>query len=224
MPVDANLGVDEEGRSTDIHQYRTMIGSLLYLTASRPDIIFSIFLCARYQANPKESHLVALKRILKYVKCTLNFGLWYGRQTELNLIGFTDADFVGDKLDRKSTSVTCQFLGGSLVSWSSRKQTSMALSTAEAEYIAAGSYCTQILWMIQTLQDYNLRFRKVSIMCDNISAIIISKNPVLHARTKYIKIRHHFIRDHVKRGDIELIHVDTKNQIADIFTKHLNTQ
>jgi hypothetical protein len=112
--------------------------------------------------------------------------LWYGRQTELNLIGFTDADFAGDRLDRKSTSGTCQFLGESLVSWSSRKQTSVALSTAEAEYIATGSCCTQILWMIQTLQDYNLRFRKVSIMCDNTSAIMISKNPVLHARTKHI--------------------------------------
>jgi hypothetical protein len=157
MAVDANLGVDEGGRSTDIHQYRAMIGSLLYLTASRPDIMFSVCLCARYQANPKESHLVALKRILRYVKSTLNLGLWYGRQTELNLIGFTDADFVGDRLDRKSTSGTCQFLGGSLVSWSSRKQTSVALSTAEAEYIVAGSCCTQILWMIQTLQDYNLQ-------------------------------------------------------------------
>jgi hypothetical protein len=116
MAVDANLGVDEGGRSTDIHQYRAMIGSLLYLTASRPDIMFSVCLCARYQANPKESHLVALKRILRYVKGTLNLGLWYGRQTELNLIGFTDADFAGDRLDRKSTSGTCQFLGGSLVS------------------------------------------------------------------------------------------------------------
>jgi hypothetical protein len=201
-----------------------MIGSLLYLTASRQDIIFSVCLCARYQANPKESHLVALKRILKYVKSTLNLGSWYGRQTELNLIGFTDADFAGDKLDRKSTSGTCQFLGGSLVSWSSRKQTLVALSTAEAEYIAAGSYCTQILWMIQTLQDYNLRFRKVSIMCDNTSAIMNSKNPILHACTKHIKIWHHFIRDHVERGDIELIHIHTKNQIADIFTKPLNTQ
>jgi hypothetical protein len=110
------------------------------------------------------------------------------------------------------------------VSWSSRKQTSVALSSAEAEYITAESYCTQILWMIQTLQGYNLRFRKVPIMCDNTSAIMISKNPVLHARTKHIEIRHYFIHDHVVRGDIELIHVDTKNQIADKFTKPLNTQ
>jgi hypothetical protein len=133
-------------------------------------------------------------------------------QIELNLIGFTDADFAGDRLDRKSTSGTCQFLGGS---WSNRKQTLVALSIAEAEYIDVGSCCTQILWMIQTLQDYNLRFREVPIMCDNTSSVImISKNPVLHALTKHIEIRHHFIRDHVERGDIELIHVDTEHQIA----------
>jgi Reverse transcriptase (RNA-dependent DNA polymerase) len=142
MAIDANLGADEGGRSTDIQQYRAMIGSLLYLTASRPNIMFFVCLCAKYQANPKESHLIAHKRILRCVKGTLNLGLWYGRQTEFNLIGFTDADFTGDRLDRKSTSGTCQFLKGSLVSWSSRKQTSVALSTAEAEYIDAGSYCT----------------------------------------------------------------------------------
>jgi Reverse transcriptase (RNA-dependent DNA polymerase) len=127
MAIDANIGVDEGERSIDIHRYRAMIGNLLYLTASRPDIMFSVCLYARYQANPKESRLVALKRILRYVKGTLNLGLWYGRQIEFNLIGFTDADFAGDRLDRKSTSGTCQFLGGSLVSWCSRKQTSMAL-------------------------------------------------------------------------------------------------
>jgi hypothetical protein len=125
------------------------------------------------------------KKILRYVKGTLNLGLWYGRQTKFNLIGFTDADFAGDRLDRKSTSGTCQFIGGSLLSWSSRKQTSVALSTIEAEYIAAGSCCTQILLMIQTLQDYNLHFHKVSIMCDNTSAIMISNNLVLHVRTKH---------------------------------------
>jgi hypothetical protein len=140
--------------------------------------------------------------------------LWYGRQTEFNLIGFTDADFAGDRLDRKSTSGTCQFLGGSLVSWSSRKQTLVALSTAEAEYIAAESCCTQILWMILykiTIYQCNNDL-KVLIMRDNTSAIMISKNPILHARTKHIEIQHHFIRDHVEWGDIKLIHVDTKNQ------------
>ena len=224
MATNANLDSDPNGTSVDITQYRAMIGSLLYLTASRPDIMFAVCLCARYQANPKELHLKAVKRILKYVKGSLNLGLWYGKQSDLDLIGYADADFAGDRMDRKSTSGTCQFLGGSLVSWSSRKQTSVALSTTEAEYVAAGSCCTQILWMIQSLNDYEIRFRNVSIMCDNTSAIMISKNPVLQSRTKHIEIRHHFIRDHIEKCEIELIHIDTKEQIADIFTKPLNTQ
>jgi len=224
MATNANLDSDPNGTSVDITQYRAMIGSLLYLTASRPDIMFAVCLCARYQANPKELHLKAVKRILKYVKDCLSLGLWYGRQSDLDLKGYADADFAGDRMDRKSTSGTCQFLGGSLVSWSSRKQTSVALSTTEAEYVAVGSSFTQILWMIQSLNDYEIRFRNVPIMCDNTSAIMISKNPVLHSRTKHIEIRHHFIRDHIEKGEIELIHIDTNNQIADIFTKPLNTQ
>jgi Reverse transcriptase (RNA-dependent DNA polymerase) len=141
MATNINLDVDASGKPVDISQYRAMIGNLLYLTASRPDIMFSVCLCARFQSNPKESHLKAVKHILKYIKGTLCLGLWYGRQSELNLIGYTDADFTGNRVDRKSTSGTCQFLGGSLVSWSSRKQTSVAQSTAEAEYMASDS-CT----------------------------------------------------------------------------------
>ncbi|KAJ3709158.1 hypothetical protein LUZ61_012863 [Rhynchospora tenuis] len=170
----------------------------------------------------KPDHVFKLHKALYGLKQAPR--VWYGRQTELDLVGYTDADFAGDRLDCKSTSGTCQFLGGSLVSWSSRKQTSVALSTAEAEYVAAGSCCTQILWMMQTLRDYELVFQKVPILCDNTSAILISKNPILHSRTKHIEIRHHFIRDHVEKGDVELIHVDTKDQIADIFTKPLPTQ
>ncbi|KAJ1692656.1 hypothetical protein LUZ63_009354 [Rhynchospora breviuscula] len=224
MGKSANIDADEKGKPMDITLYRGIIGSLLYLTASRPDIMYAVCLCARYQANPKESHHKAVKRILRYVKGTQNLGLWYGKQTQLDLVGYTDADFAGDRMDRKSTSGTCQFLGGSLVSWSSRKQTSVALSTAEAEYVAAGSCCTQLLWMMQTLRDYELEFQKVPILCDNTSAILISKNPVLHSRTKHIEIRHHFIRDHVEKGDVELVYIDTKEQIADIFTKPLPTQ
>ncbi|KAJ1694595.1 hypothetical protein LUZ63_011293 [Rhynchospora breviuscula] len=224
MGKSANIDADEKGKPMDITLYRGIIGSLLYLTASRPDIMYAVCLCARYQANSKDSHHKAVKRILRYVKGTQSLGLWYGKQTDLDLVGYTDADFAGDRMDRKSTSGTCQFLGGSLVSWSSHKLTSVALSTAEAENVAAGSCCTQLLWMMQTLRDYELKFQKVPILCDNTSAILISKNPVLHSRTKHIEIRHHFIRDHVEKGDVELVHVDTKEQIADIFTKPLPTQ
>ena len=133
-----------------------MIGSLLYLTASRPDIMFSVCLCARFQSSPKESHLIAVKRILRYLRGSPNLGLWYPRNNSFDLIGFSDADYAGSKIDRKSTSGTCQFLGPCLVSWSSRKQNSVAISTTEAEYVAAGSCCAQILWMRQTLKDFGV--------------------------------------------------------------------
>jgi hypothetical protein len=138
---------DESGTSIDITKYRGMIGSLLYLTASHPDIMFSVCLCARFQANPKESHLMAVKRIMKYLKGTTNVGLWYPKGSVCNLLGYSDADYAGCKTDRKSTSGTCHILGNALVSWSCKKQACVALSTAEAEYIAADSCCAQILWL-----------------------------------------------------------------------------
>ena len=198
-----------------------MIGSLLYLTASRPDIMFSVCLCARFQSNPKESHLIAVKRILRYLHGSPNLGLWYPHSNSFNLTGFSDADYAGSKIDRKSTSGTCQFLGPCLVSWSSRKQNSVAISTTEAEYVAAGSCCAQILWMRQTLQDFGVSFDPTPIFCDNTSTINLAKNPIQHSRTKHIEIRHHFLRDHVEKKDIFLSHVDTQNQLADIFTKPL---
>ena len=143
------LDKDEAGKIVDEKVYRGMISSLLYLTSSRPDIMFSVCLCARFQANPKESHLTAVKRIFKYLKGTVNVGLWYPKGSTGSLVGYSDSDYAGCKLERKSTSGACQLFGNSLVSWSCRKQACVALSTAEAEYIAAGSCCAQILWIRQ---------------------------------------------------------------------------
>ena len=126
-----------------------MIGSLLYLTASRPDVMFCVCLYARFQACLKESHLIALKRIFRYLFGTQNLGLWYLKKSSLELIGFFDADYASSKIDRKSTSGIYQFLGHMLVFWSSKKQNSIAFSTTEAEYIATSSCCTQILWIKQ---------------------------------------------------------------------------
>ncbi|RVW40379.1 Copia protein [Vitis vinifera] len=129
-------------------------------------------------------------------------GLWYPKGDNFELIGYSDADFTGCKVERKSTSDTCHFLA--LVSWHSKKQNSVALSTTKAEYIAAGLCCAQIHWMKQTLSDFNLIFEHVPTKCDNTSAINISKNPLQHFRTKHIEIRHHFLRDHAQKGDITL--------------------
>ena len=165
-----------------------MIGSLLYLTASRPDIMFSVCMRARFQANPKETHLIAIKRILRYLKHTPSIGLWYPKGAIFELVRYSNLDYAGCKVDRKSTSGGCHLLGRSLVSWSSKKQNSVALSTAKAEYIAAGACCAQILYMKQTLLDYGVVLEKVPLLCDNESAVKLANNPVQHSRTKHIDI------------------------------------
>ncbi|KAJ9561761.1 LOW QUALITY PROTEIN: hypothetical protein OSB04_006921 [Centaurea solstitialis] len=173
-------------------------------------------------SKPKESHLKAVKRIFRYLKGTVNLGLWYPKGSGYELTGYIDADHGGCKLDRKSTIGHIQFLGDKLVSWASKKQNCVSLSTAEAEYVAAASCCSQIIWMRTQLRDYGFKFDKIPIYCDSKSAIAISCNPVQHTKTKHIDIRYHFIKDHVEKGTIELYFVNTEFQLADLFTKALD--
>src|SRR3954467_14297885 len=145
MPTNSQLDLDPNGKDVDQKVYRSMIGSLIYLCASRPDIMLSVCMCARFQSSPKESCHMAMKQILRYLVYTPNLGLWYPKGSSFKLVGYSD--WAGDKVDCKSTSGSCQFLGRSLVSWFSKKQNCVSLSTAEAEYITAGSCCAQLLWM-----------------------------------------------------------------------------
>eukprot|EP00253_Pinus_taeda_P012101 PITA_12101 len=168
MVTGCSLSANDE--STVVHQptYRSMIGSLLYLTGTRPDIMHVVGIVGRFQENPKETHLQAVNRILKYLQGTQNYGLWYPRDTDLTLHAYTDVDWAGSVDDRKSTSGGAFFMGSKLVSWFTKKQSSIALSTAEAEYVAAASCCTQLLWMMQTLQDFQITCTPpISILCDN---------------------------------------------------------
>ncbi|WVZ93429.1 hypothetical protein U9M48_039407, partial [Paspalum notatum var. saurae] len=192
-----------------------------YPTATGPGIRFAVCLCARYRASPRTSHRQAVKRIFGIRNSLPSLVFSTPRVLLFFLRGFSDADHAGCRIDRKSTSGTCQLLGTSLVSWSSRKQASVSLSTTEAEYIAAASCCSQLLWMKATLSDFGLRFRKIPLLVDSTSAISVAKNPVLHSRTKHIDVRFHFLRDHYEKGDIDLVHVASENQLADIFTKPL---
>ncbi|GJZ21727.1 retrovirus-related pol polyprotein from transposon TNT 1-94 [Tanacetum coccineum] len=171
-----NLGPDLAGKSVNETSYRGMIG---------------------YQSNPKESHLIAVKRILMYLKGTPTLGLYYLKCSGFDLKGYSDSDYAGCNMDRKSTS-------------------------AEAEYVVVAKCCASILWMKSQLSDYDIHYKMVPIFCDNTSAIAISNNPVLHSRTKYIDIRYHFIRDHILKGDIELHFIPTEYQLAEIFTKPLD--
>ena len=210
MSTAVKLDEDKRGKKVDITVYRRMIGSLLYLTASRPDIMFATFLCARFQANPKESHLVVVKRILRYLKGIIGLGLWYPKDIEFNLVGYSYADFAGCRVNRKSTSGSCQFLGQRLVSWFSKKQQSVLTATAEVEYIAVGSCYAQLLWIKNQLRDYGLVLEKIPLICDNTSAISIVANPVNHSKTKHIDITYHFIREHAENGTIELFYIPTE--------------
>jgi hypothetical protein len=179
-----------------------MIGSLLYLTATRPDIQFILGLCARFQSSPHSSHRTAVQRVFSYLKHTLEFGIWYSASSSLDLVGFSDADFAGCGIDRKSTFGTCHFLGSSLVCWSSQKQSSVAQSITEAKYVAAASCYSQILWIVYTMRDFEVSFERVPLMCDNTSAISVAKNPVFHKKMRYVERRHHFLRDHVEKGTL----------------------
>ncbi|GJU46480.1 putative ribonuclease H-like domain-containing protein [Tanacetum coccineum] len=154
METQKALLKDEDGEEVDVHLYRSMIGSLMYLTSSRPDIMFAVCACARYQVNPKVSHLHAVKRIFRYLKGQPKLGLWYPKDSPFDLVAYTDSDYAGASLDRKSTTGGCQFLGCRLISWQCKKQTVVANSTTEAEYVAASSCCGQVLWIQNQLLDY----------------------------------------------------------------------
>ncbi|XP_019264017.1 PREDICTED: uncharacterized protein LOC109241707 [Nicotiana attenuata] len=161
------LDMDDSGSSINQKMYRGIIGSLLYLTTSWPDIVFSVGLCASLQTNPKEYHLNAAKRILRYLKGTQDLVLYYPSGDNFNLTGYADADYAGYLVDRKSTSGMAHFLGSCLISWGTRKQYSVALSTAEAEYVAVASCCAQLLWIKQQLEDFRVYIDCVPLLRDN---------------------------------------------------------
>ncbi|GJV54487.1 putative ribonuclease H-like domain-containing protein [Tanacetum coccineum] len=210
---------DEEASDVDVHLYRSMIGSLMYLTASRPDIMFAVCACSRFQVTPKTSHLSAVKRIFRYLKGKPKLGLWYPRVSSFDLESYSDSDYAGANLDRKSTTGGCQFLGRRLISWQCKKQTIVATSTTEAEYVAAASCYGQVLWIQNQMLDYGFNFMNTKIYIDNESTICIVKNPVYHSKTKHIAIRHHFIRDAYEKKLIQVLKIHTDDNVADLLTK-----
>ncbi|GJT27689.1 putative ribonuclease H-like domain-containing protein [Tanacetum coccineum] len=183
-PMESNKALvkDEEADSVDVHLYRSMIGSLMYLTASRPDIMFVVCACARFQVTPKMSHLHVVKRIFRYLKGQPKLGLW-------------------------------------LILWQCKKQTIVANSTTEAEYVAAANCCGQVLWIQNQMLDYGFNFMNTKIFIDNESTICIVKNPVFHSKTNHIKIKHHFIRDCYEKKLIQVIKIHTDRNVADLLTK-----
>ncbi|GJZ60812.1 hypothetical protein Tco_0616628 [Tanacetum coccineum] len=186
--------------------------------------MFSVCLCARFQEDPKTSHVEVVKRIFRYIKGTMHLGLWYPKGSwGIKTIVYADSYHAGDYVDRKSTSGVCTFLGCCLT-WFLKKQTALAISTTEAEYVSVGKACQQALWMKQALIDYGIRLDDIPIMCDNKGAIDLSMNPVQHSQTKHIQIHHHFLRNNVQKGNISIEKVSSEDNIADILTKPLKRE
>ena len=202
--------------------YKQIVGSLMLLTATRPDIMYFVSLISRYIENPTEMHLLATKRILRYLQGTRDFGLFYKKGEKLKLFGFTDSDYTGDQDDKRSTLGYVFMLGTGAVSWSSKKQQIVTLSITEAEFIAATACACQAIWLRRILEE--LQFQQIEatiVFCDNNSVIKLSKNPVLHGRSKHINVRYYFLRDLSNDGTIKLVYYRSEDQVANIQTKPL---
>lgn len=226
MVPGTKLSKDMEGEDVDPSLYKQLIGSLMYLTATRPDIMFVVCFLSRFMVQPKAAHLLAVKRVLRYIKGTLQMGLLYTSFGEGSLQAYTDSDFAGDIDSGRSTSGYAFLMSNAAVAWSSKKQPIVTLSSTEAEYVAASFCATQCLWMKRILSNFNQAEEEecVTILCDNSSSIKLSKNPVLHGRTKHIQVRFHFLRELVKEEEVNLVHCGTQDQIADIMTKPLKLE
>lgn len=202
--------------------YRSTIGALQYLTNTRPDIAFIVNHLSQFLQKPTDVHWQAVKRVLRYLVGTKYHGLHISPGDHLNLIGFTDADWAANVDDRRSVGAYCVFLGSTLVSWSSKKQTAVARSSTESEYRALAQATSEIIWLQQLLQEIDSPCATAPILwCDNMSAAALATNPVFHARTKHIEIDVHFVRDHVLRGNLSIRYVPSADQIADCLTKSL---
>lgn len=216
------LDKDSASMAVDNTLYMQMVGSLMYLTSTRPDIMFVVSLLSRYLAHPTDIHLQAVKRVLRYIKGTLTYGIFYKQVGNKELLAYTDSDYAGDLEDRKSTSGFLFSLSSAAVSWSSKKQPVVTLSTTEAEFIAAASCACQAVWLRRILENLNHASTGATVMyCDNSSTIKLSRNPVMHGRSKHIDVRFHFLRNLTQDGVVTLLHCRSQDQLADIMTKPL---
>jgi hypothetical protein len=226
-PVDtrAKLSTTDGTPVADATEYRSLAGALQYLTLTRPDLAYAVQQVCLFMHDPREPHLALLKRILRYVKGTLSTGLHIGAGPVSSFTAYSDADWAGCPDSRRSTSGYCVFLGDNLVSWSSKRQTTVSRSSAEAEYRAVAHAVAETCWLRQLLQELHAPLSSATIVyCDNVSAVYMIANPVHHRRTKHVEIDIHFVRDQVALGQVRVLHVPSSHQFADIMTKGLPVQ
>lgn len=217
--------LDDGEAKVDSTIYRSLVGGLIYLTHTRPDIAYAVGVLSRFMQAPSKTHLGAAKRVLRYLKGTIKFGILYKKDQEVNFSGYSDSDWAARIEDRKSISGYVFSLGNGAVSWCSKKQPTVALSSTEAEYISATNATCQAIWMRRVMKDLLEDQDKATVIkCDSKSAIDLSKNPVMHSRTKHIELKHHFIREMVSQEQVVLEHCRTEEQVADILTKALGKE
>nr|KYP62029.1 Retrovirus-related Pol polyprotein from transposon TNT 1-94 [Cajanus cajan] len=207
-----SLSKDESRKLVDKTIYKGMIGSLLYLTARKLDILFNICLYAKFQSNLRESYLKDIKQIFRYLVDFTNLCLFYERNNNFRLEGLYDVDYAGDRTE---------FLGSYLISRAIKKQNSIALSTIETKYISVARCCSQFLWVNYQLEDYSSLENNILVFYDNISAINLSKNSIQHSKANHNEIRYHFIHDYVQKGIFDIKFIDTNHQWTNIFTNFL---
>ncbi|XP_073300640.1 secreted RxLR effector protein 161-like [Primulina huaijiensis] len=205
--------------------YRSLVGSHIYVTHTRPDISFAIGVVSRFMHDPSKVHFTAAKRILRYLLGTKKLGLHYVKDQDNKLVGFTDSEWAGCKDDRKSTSGYIFCLGSKVIAWSSKKQKTIALSSAKAEYIATTEATCETTWLRRILGDLQqVESQPTKIYCDNMSVVAMTKNPVFHARSKHIELRHHFVRELISKEHIQMEFINTDDQVADFLTKAVTVE
>ena len=209
----------------DSTQYRSIVGALQYLTLTRPDIAYSVNKVCQFLHSPTTIHWMAVKRILRYVKYTLDLGLRTERSSSLLISAFSDADWAGNVDDRRSTGGFAVFFGSNLISWSARKQPTVSRSSTEAEYKSMANATAELVWVQSLLGELGVSVTQVPCLwCDNLGATYLAANPVFHARAKHIEIDFHFVRERVANGQLQIRFVSSKDQLADGFTKALPTR
>jgi len=223
MNVKEKFCKDDGADKVDEAIYRSLIGCLMYLSATRPDIMHAVSLLSRFMYCASEVHFKAAKRVVRYIKGTLSYGIQFSCIENFDLQGYADSDWVGSCDDMKSTSRYCFSFGSGIFSWCLKKQEVIAQSTAEVEYVAATAAANQVLWLRKILADLDMEQKKATrVNVDNQAAIAISNNPIFHGKTKHFKLKYYFLREVQKNKEIQLIYCRTKDQLADILTKPLS--
>ena len=205
------------------HEYRSLVGSLHYLTFTHPDLSFAFQQVCQFMSVPIDTHMVAAKRILRYLNGTLNFGV-YLRPGPISLYTFSDSDWVGDPFDRCSTTGYIIYLGYNPITWSAKKQDTVSRPSTKSEYRALASIAVKLYWLHQVLKDLGLFLPSPpKLWCDNVFALAIASNLVFNARTKHVEVDYHFVHEKVLRCELQVKYIATGDQLADVFTKSVST-